>query len=192
MTSSYEQIVLKAPFTLVKGFVLGYRQNFDSEFKYFFNRKSGIKRETLSEHIMQFFDMDQYCYLCLDKAHTENFLIALGELKGYGVEVMERSDIDHAEFSLDITVYNRQFSSECEKIIQFRDGTIELSNPEADEIFDETGSPKSHAYTYELKTNVSGPFEAVMDFYLSLKKSGFADFVNSSEIQLRTLDAVGS
>jgi hypothetical protein len=177
---------------MLKGFVLGYRHAAEHDFHYFFNRRSGIRSETFGEHIMQLFEMDQYTHLCVDKSHVDDFIQALEEVKEFGVELVERSEIDLAEFSIEVFVYNRHLSGECEKIIKFREESVRLSNAEAEEIFDESGNPKAHAYTYHLVTDVSGPFDKVMDFYLSLKKSPFVDFIEFSEIELRTLDAIRS
>lgn len=192
MSIQYEQLILNAPFPMLKGFVLGYRHAAKHDFHYFFNKRSGIRSETFGEHIMQLFEVDQYTHLCVDKSHADDFIEALSEVRDFGVELVERADIDLAKFSIEVTVYNRHLSGECEKVIQFRDEDVLLSSPQADEIFDESGNPKAHAYTYHLITDVSGPFDKVMEFYLTLKKSAFADFVDFSEIELKTIDAVRS
>lgn len=190
MSIKYEQLILKAPFPMLKGFVLGYRHAAERDFHYFFHKRSGIRSETFGEHMMQLFEMDQYTHLCVDKSHADDFIQALKEVKDFGVEVIERSDIEKAEFNFEVYVYNRHLSGECEKVLKFRDESLDLSCPEAEEIFDDSGNPKAHAYTYHVVSDVSGPFDKVMEFYLSLKKSDFADFVTFSEIELKTLDAV--
>jgi hypothetical protein len=186
MATNYEQCVLKTPFTLLKGFVLGYNHKASNGFKYFFNRKSGIRRQTFGEYFKELFDLDQYSYICIDKDHVDEFLEAYLSIKGIGAELIERGDIVSAEFSIDLCIYSKSQSSEFEKLLENKDESLILSQPKAVEQISDTGSTKYHDYIYKMNSSVSGPFNQVMGFYLAIKKSNFSEFVECTDIKLVT------
>jgi len=52
MSTPFTELIIKAPFMLVKGFLLGFMHGRNESFDYFFYRKAGIRRETLTDQIV--------------------------------------------------------------------------------------------------------------------------------------------
>lgn len=169
--------------------MLGYRHSKPEGFKYFFNRKSGIKRETFAGHVKGFFDIKQFSYLCIESSVADDFERAIKEVEGLGLTMSSRAPIQGAEFRFSFEVYNEDFSEEIKLIFENRPDTVKLIDYDPEEIFSKgklRTKGSSHSYSYRGRGVVSGEFEDVMDIYLALKKGAFTDFILCNEIVLKT------
>ena len=77
METTFTELVIKSPFLLVKGFLMGFMQGRGESFPYFFHRKAGITRETLGEMLRELFAFDSHTHICLPDHVINEFELAL-------------------------------------------------------------------------------------------------------------------
>jgi len=188
MAIQFEQIVIKAPFILTKGFVLGYRHSKPEGFQYFFNRKAGIRKETIRGHIKGFFDINQFSYLCIETSVCDDFVRAVKEVESFGMTIEDRSLIKSAEFKFSFEVFNQEEGNALKAVFENKGSDVDLRGYAPEERIDDVKKMRakgsSHAYSYKGNGTANGPFEGVMNLYLATKKCKAADFVLCSEISL--------
>ena len=65
MSQPYSELVLNAPFLLVKGFLMGFMHGRGENFYYFFQHKKSIKRDAMGDMLREVLALECYCSLCL-------------------------------------------------------------------------------------------------------------------------------
>jgi len=195
MRATYYELIIRSPFLLVKGFLMGYMHGRDESFKYFFHRKAGIRRETLGEILKEYLTMDNYTHLCLPENVVDNFITALKRAEPtIGSTVERKRRIAGAEFTFSFDLYNENQINQCKTLFENIPGGVELINFHPLERRDvklkgiKEYAPM-HPFTYQGQGTAQGDFESVVDFYLRIKRSEMADFILCSEIRLRYAEA---
>jgi hypothetical protein len=191
MKTSYSELVIKAPFLLVKGLLLGFMHGRDETFNYFFDRKAGVRRETLGEMFRELMELDTHTYLCLPNHVIADFMKMIENIEErIGIEVESVKEIGSAEFSFSFEIFNRKYARSSKEFIENLPGTIQLLNYEPKELVDEGlvdmtgGYAPVHSYCYSGQGIARGEFADIMEAYLKIKRSKLADSVLCSEIRL--------
>ncbi len=192
MKNSYSELIIKAPFILVKGFLMGFMYGREKNFDYFFHRKSGIRRETMGELFRELFELDCHTYLCLPNNVIDDFIDALEKAEPkIGVKVESRKRIEKAEFTFSFEIFNPAMSKACQDLFSDLPEDVELVNFDPKELKHETmlkdlsGYAPIHAYAYQGEGTARGDFEGVMNFYLKIKKSNLSDAIVCSDLNLQ-------
>ncbi len=190
MSRQYSELVIEGPFMLIKGFLLGFLSVKNPEGRYFFHRKSGIRRETFKEFLKEFFEMDNYVHLCLENDLIEPFQKAIERYKQTThIEIQSQKGIEAASFSFAYEFYNEALANTAKDIIENLPENVTLVDYYPYESRDEKGvgvetySPL-HEFTARAKGTVQGDFEGVIDLYLNLKRSEISESVICSDIRL--------
>ena len=80
MQEKFTELVVSGSFALVKGFLLGFKGGSETDFCYFFHRKSGIRRDTLVELLKEVLDLDNYVHLCLEDKVVQQSVVFILEV----------------------------------------------------------------------------------------------------------------
>lgn len=195
MGAKYYELIIRSPFLLVKGFLMGYMHGRGESFKYFFHRKAGIRRETLGEILKEYLTIDNYTHLCLPEDVTEHFVTALKRAEPtIGITVEKKRPIAGAEFTFSFDLYNENQIRQCKELFEDIPAGVELINFHPLERRDvklkgiKEYAPM-HPFIYQGQGTAQGDFEAIVDFYLKIKRSELADFILCSEIRLHYAEA---
>ncbi len=190
MSQPFTEVVIEAPFALVKGFLMGFMQGRGKEFPYFFHRKHGIKRETVGEFLKEALHLECTTHLCLPDAVLPEFTAALkGVEDRFGVRIKQQRPIMSASFRFSWHVYSEERSGPCKELfrnlpegvelLDFRPAELRSSIPAGVAEFS-TLNP----YCFAGSGTVSGDFEGVMEMFLRIKRSTLCDSILLSEIKL--------
>jgi|GEM_PF-477208 hypothetical protein len=191
MPRTFYELVIEGPFTLVKGFVLGFLSREEPLPRYFFHRKEGIRRETLREVLAEVLPLENFVYICLEERVVSEFEKAVKRVEPIlELRVRSRRKILGAEFRFSFEVYNEELADEIKRILQARPRTAELMDfREHEEVNDETkglaGYTPTHRYRYSGSGKVTGDFEGVIDFYLLCKRCTASEFIQAEEVRLK-------
>ena len=110
MVHNFSEIVIKGPFFLVKGFLMGYLYASSKKFEYFFHRKTGIRRETLKDLIKEYFEFESNVHLCMENNVVPKFLSAIeNSYEKIGLSVESVKTIQSACFSFSYEIFNGLF-----------------------------------------------------------------------------------
>lgn len=189
MSTVYTELVIKAPFLLVKGFLLGYLQGQNTTFPYFFHRKAGIRRETLGDLVRELLDLDCHTHLCVPEEKLPEFVAALGnvqEVIPMTVESQRRIKSAHSHFSFHL--YDENMSAACKDVFhRLPEGVhLEKFNPveSREDLARITDYGKINPYAFEASGEVVGDFDGVMQMYLAIKRCTLHGSILCSEIRL--------
>jgi hypothetical protein len=190
MSNQFTELIIKAPFLFVKGFLLGFMHSRNLNFDYFFHRKSGIKRETLGEHVKELLAIDCYTDLCLPNDIVNDFEKSLKQIDpGIGVTIEDKRQIKDASFTFSFKLYNRESTKICKQIFEYLPPGVTIKNFEPKEIVDEKvigihEYAPVHPYIYQGEGEVNGDFNGVMNLFLTIKRSELSNTILCSEINL--------
>ncbi len=190
MKQTYYELVIQSPFLLIKGFLMGFMYGRGEEFPYFFNRKAGIRRETLGEVIKEYLSLDNYTHLCLPENIVPEFETALEKAHPkIGVTIEKKNKIRSAEFTFSFEIYNEEQAQVCKELMKNLPEGVELHNFEPKEIRYETihgvkEYAPLHPYIYRGQGIVRGDFEPLIEFYLRCKRSSIRELILCSEVRL--------
>jgi hypothetical protein len=190
MLTPFTELIIQAPFLLVKGFLLGFMHGRNESFDYFFHRKAGIRRETLTEKVKEVLSIENYTELCLPDNIVNEFIQALGKIDPFmGISVTQKQSIKGAEFKFNFTLYDEHHAEICKQLFTYTPATIEIVDfhPEEkreNQVIGIQEYAPVHPYSFEGKGVVRGEFEGVMNFYLTIKRSELAEQIVCKEIDL--------
>ena len=190
MSTPYTELIIKAPFMLVKGFLLGFMHGRNESFDYFFHRKAGIRRETLTEKVKEVLSLDSYTELCLPDSVSAEFINAIEKIDpSLEISVTQKRSIKGAEFQFNFSIFDPHQAEICKQLFTYIPATIEILDYQPEEKRDEeaTGIQEYapiHPYSFKGSGAVKGEFEGVMNFYLTIKRSELADQIVCKEIEL--------
>jgi hypothetical protein len=192
MGKAYTELVIAGPFALVKGFLMGFRYGSETEFGYFFHRKSGIRRDTLAELVKEALEMDNYVHLCLENDVLERFRKAVGKTRPeIGLEIKNERLIKEAHFDFSFDISNSEAAKNVKQILENLPPSLILEGYEPhEEIHPEEEKSKIggyaplHPYTFKGSGRISGDFGAVMELFLKAKRMPESGLVLLSEIAL--------
>lgn len=190
MSKKYTEIVLEGNFMLAKGFLLGFLSNAKPDSKYFFHRKSGIRRETFRELLKEFFELDNHVHVCIESDLVEPFKKSLKLYTDItGNAIKSEKEIESASFSFSYELYNEELGKKVKSFFNSLPENVTLENYSPSEIIDGEGHGVEsyaplHEYILHANGNLSGCFESVMDVYLNIKKGDLSGSIICSEVTL--------
>ena len=190
MKNTYSELVIKAPFLLVKGLLLGFMYGRGTEFNFFFHRKTGIRRETFGELVRELLVLDTHTYLCLPDDVVDDFIAVVRKAEEkVQCKVVGRRKIEGAEFSFDFEFVNPEAAEECKQLLKDLPEGVQLLNFHPEERRDEKmgkigGYAPSHSYLYRGHGLIKGDFGGVIDLYLKIKRSRVGDMMLCSNVRL--------
>jgi len=191
MEKAYTELVIAGPFALVKGFLMGFRCGSETEFGYFFHRKSGIRRDTLAELVKEALEMDNYVHLCLENDVLERFRKAVEKTRpAIGLEIKNERPIKEAHFDFSFDISNREAAKNVKQILENLPTGVKLEGYEPQEETHPEGESRSggyaplHPYTFKGRGRIRGDFGSVMELFLKAKRMPESDLVPLREIML--------
>ncbi len=190
MASKYSELIIKAPFLFVKGFLMGYMHGRNEFFDYFFHRKSGIRRETLGEMVKEFLALDCYTDLCMPNRVVKDFVTAIEEIEPrMGITVERQREIESASFLFRFKLYDRKSAGIARELFGELPAGVNLTDYQPVEEVDEElrgvrGTGVVHPYKFQGDGKAGGDFEGVLNFFLTIKRSSLAELILCSDIKL--------
>jgi len=181
---------MEGPFLLVKGFLLGFLAGVKPDGRYFFHRRAGIRRDTFREFIKELFELENYQHLCLQSDLVDRFKEATKLYsKVTGLDIKSVKKIKSARFSFAYELFNEELSKKAKQILESLPDTVKVIDYHPLEIKEEEGKGLEsyaplHDFTARGKGTVTGDFEGVIDLFLKIKRSEFADFVVLTDVKL--------
>ena len=191
MVHKFSEIVIKGPFLLVKGFLMGYISGSEKKFDYFFHRKSGIRKESLKDLVKEYFEFENYVHLCIENNVLTQFLSAIEHsYEKIGLTVESVKNIKSALFSFSYEVFNKKIAQEIKELFTIKNKEVKIVGYHPREQKSKNGEgveayAPMHAYVSKGEGKIEGNFYHVMQLYLSIKRSNASDFINCSDIYLQ-------
>jgi len=185
-STSYSELVIKAPFTFVKGFLMGYMQASKNEFHYFFHRKHGIKYEGTGDIMRELLHVECHTHLCLPNDILTEFTNAITNVKHkVNVEIESIKKIKSARFTFSFHNYDENETSGYKDLFRSLPDSVEIQNFSPLELRgDSMEYGMLNRYTYEGNGTVFGEFDGIIELYLRIKRHHLADSILCSEIKL--------
>ncbi|HGY56125.1 MAG TPA: hypothetical protein ENK44_10505 [Caldithrix abyssi] len=190
MSRSFHEIVMEGPFLLVKGFLLGFLAGVKPEGRYFFHRRAGIRRDTFREFIKELFELENYQHLCLESDLVNKFKEASRlYAKVTGMEIKSVRKIKSAQFSFAYEMFNEELALKAKEVLESLPESVKVLDFHPLEIKENEGKGLEsyaplHDFTARGKGTVTGDFDGVIDLFLKIKRSEFADFVVLTDVKL--------
>lgn len=190
MNRLFYEIVIEGPFMLVKGFVTGFLAGIKPDGKYFFHRKEGIRRDTLSGFLKELFELDNYVHLCLEGELIEPFKQAVQQNKEKtGMKIKSTKKIKSASFTFAYEFFNEALALKAKELLSQLPEGVELINYSPYEKKDEAARGVEayaplHDFTSRAKGTFQGAFEGIMKLYLDIKRSKFSESVICDDVRL--------
>ncbi len=191
MSTRFKELVISGSFGLVKGFLLGYRSGRGTDFRYFFHRKSGIRRDTLGELVKEVFDMENLVHVCIEESEAGGFKNAVTQNSAaVGMEVKKEREIKGARFDFSFSVSDRDFAARLKQaLLDLPPGVaIEGYHPEEKENKSVRAYGTLADYTFVGQGTIAGEFDGVMDFFLRIKRTPEGQKVLISDMALEFED----
>ncbi len=191
MSKKYSELIIEGSFMLAKGFLLGFLSTVQGQGKYFFHRKSGIRRETLRELLKDFFELDNHVHVCLEQPLVDKFKTASSfytEITGN--KIVSEKAIDSASFSFSYEFFNQDLAKQAKDILNNLPEGVSLTDyfpfeEQAAEGHGIEGYTPLHEFTTRARGKLSGDFEGIMDIYLKIKKSNLSESIICNEVVLK-------
>jgi len=188
MAARFAEMVISSPFVLVKGFLLGWIQGRDDRPAYYFSRKSGIRTETLAEHLKDWLGLENYVHLCLECDHVASFKAAVTATQAkLGMEIISCKEIRSVYFEFNANLHDKEAVEAFKKELDALD-TVETEYTlyETDLVsqgwdMGPGGFSAIPFHRYIISGKIAGAFEAVLQVYRDLKSN---PLVEMSEVIL--------
>lgn len=190
MATQFSEVIINAPFLLVKGFLMGYMQGSHKEIEYYFHRKHAIKRESMGELMRELFHVECHTHICLPDSIVPELQTALHNVEHKlcaGIESVK--SIKSAHFNFSFHNYNEKQTGIFKELFRALPAGVELVNYNPLELRGETlmgvaDYTSINQYVYEGSGSVTGDFQGVMDFYEKIKRHSLADSILVGEVKL--------
>lgn len=193
MSTRFKELVISGPFGLVKGFLLGYRAGSGGDFRYFFHRKSGIRRDTLAELVKEVLEVENYVHVCLEESAVKGFQGAVEVYReSLGLEVSQVRAIKGASFGFSFNLNNRGLAEQVKKAldalpdgVHLKDYAPEEKGSSKDKTDEATGGyAPLHEYTFRGQGVAEGDFDGVMDLFLRARRMPQSNVLLLGEMSL--------
>ena len=190
MQAKFSELVVSGSFALVKGFLLGFKGGSETDFSYFFHRKSGIRRDTLAELLKEVLDLDNYVHLCLEDRVVPDFKRAVAEAEPLvGIKIKNERPIKEARFDFSFIIKNREAAEKVKQVLAELPEGVELLDYEPVE---ETHGDKSaiggyapgSSYQFKGCGTARGEFGGVIELFLTAKRMPEGQLVLLSDMIL--------
>lgn len=176
MKKEFVEMVVSAPFILVKGFLMGLIEGIGESPVYFFSRRTGIRVETLSDAVKEWLGFENLVHLCVEKDFSERLNTAMVNTHDrLGMEVKSVRKIESAGFEFDAHLYVKDQADEFQALLDNLPKGVYLDEFKEDEFQDpnndgEVGAyAPNHAYEYKGRGRIVGDFGGVVATYIKLK-----------------------
>ena len=191
MSRQFSEVVIDAPFALVKGFLMGYLQGSGKNFPYFFHHKHGIQRETFGELVKEMLHLECSTHLCLPQEVVPEIQSALAAVYDrLHTSAKSIRPIRSASFSFSYHIYSEKQSGPCKNVFKQLPEGVQLLNYRPVEL--RSNSPVGIAelsiintYIFEGSGTVAGDFEGVMEVWQRIKGCSLETVFLVSEIELQ-------
>lgn len=190
MGKKYSEIIIEGSFMLAKGFLLGFLSTSQDHGKYFFHRKSGIRRETFRELLKDFFELDNHVHVCLEQPLVDKFKKASSlytEITGN--KIVSEKPIKSASFHFSYEFFNQDLAKQAKDILNKLPEGVSLTDyfpfeEHAEEGHGVESYAPLHEFTTRARGKLSGDFEGIMTLYLNIKKSNLSESIICDEVLL--------
>ncbi|MBN2430689.1 MAG: hypothetical protein JXQ27_04405 [Acidobacteria bacterium] len=188
MADRFAEMVISSPFILVKGFLLGWIHGRDDRPVYYFSRRSGIKTETLAEHLKDWLGLENYVHLCLECDYVQSFKDAVSATQEkLGMEIISCKEIRSAYFEFNANLHDKEAVTAFQKELDALDDVeTEYTLHETDLVsqgwdMGPGGFSAIPFHRFIISGKIAGGFEAVLRIFRDLKAN---PMVEMSEVIL--------
>ncbi len=176
MSKNFVEMVISAPFILVKGFFMGLIEGSEAQPLYFFSKRTGIRTETLGSAFKEWLGFENIVHLCVE----EKFSKRLGKgiehtYEKLGMEVKSVQHIESAGFDFKAHFFKKDEADAFQAYLNALPKDVYLDGFKEDEYQDkdhdgEAGAyAPAHAYEYSATGRVVGEFAGVVEVFLKYK-----------------------
>lgn len=176
MEKEFVELVIEAPFILVKGFLMGFVEGTGIDPVYFFSRRSGIRTETLGAAVKEWLGFENIVHLCLEKSFAEKFTVAIKNAHHkIAMEIKSSKKIKSASFTFEANFYNKKQAAMFKEMIDNLKEDIFIDAFKEEKFVDDIEKNRGiyapeHDFEYSASGKVVGVFDRVVDLYLRNKK----------------------
>ena len=176
MSKDFVEMVISAPFILVKGFLMGLIEGSGEKPIYFFSKRTGIRTETLGSAFKEWLGFENIVHLCLEKKFSNRLEDAIkNTYEKLGMEVKSVQHIESAGFDFKAHFFKKDEADDFQAYLDalpkgvYLDGFKENEYQDKDHDGEGGAYAPSHAYEYTANGRVVGDFEGVVEVFLKYK-----------------------
>ena len=178
MAKQYKELVISAPFILVKGFLMGLIEGTGKDPVYFFSQRSGIRVETLSEGLKEWLGFENLVHLCLEDGFAERLKQGIENThKKLGMELRSEKLIESAGFEFHARFFDKDeadsFHSRVDDHLPegvYLDGFKEAAVEDPGHESGVGMYTASHKFQYKGKGTIVGEFGGVIQLFHEFQK----------------------
>ncbi len=178
MAKQYKELVISAPFILVKGFLMGLVEGTGEDPVYFFSQRSGIRVETLSEGLKEWLGFENLVHLCVEDEFAESLKKAIENThQKLGMEIRSEKVIESASFEFKARFFEKQEAEHFHNRVddQLPEGVYLDGFKEAEAEDPEHGDSMgmytaTHKFQYSGKGTIIGEFGGVVQLFHEFQK----------------------
>jgi len=182
MASQFVELVISSPYILIKGFLMGLIIGTGKQPQYYFSRRSGIKTETLGEHLKEWLGMENYIHLCIEDAFVPEIKEAIEKSHDkLGMEIISCKGIRSAYFDFSANLHETSAVDAFEKDLKALPAdTATYSVRETDLInqgwdIGPGGFSAVPFHRYIIEGKITGDFDYVLGIFMTLKENPLVD-----------------
>ncbi|MCK5878575.1 MAG: hypothetical protein KAH24_02270 [Holophagae bacterium] len=182
MSRDFVEMVISAPFILVKGFLMGLIEGSKEQPLYFFSKRTGIRTETLGSAFKEWLGFENIVHLCLDKKFSRQLSAGIEHTyEKLGMEVKSVKHIESAGFGFKSHFFKKDEADEFQAYLDalpkgvYLDGFKEDEHQDKDHDGEAGAYAPSHAYEYTASGRVVGDFAGVVEVFLKYKNDILVD-----------------
>jgi len=172
MKKKLYEIVIKGPFDLIQGFIVGFLEGRKIEGAIIFEREHHIKHESKLDQLLRVIHIEEdSVHLIIDEAIYRLLCEALNNRKHLiKLKVVSEREIIKAHFNFTYAAYTKRFGSELKTLFSDLPEGVRLEGYQPEEIEREinestVGYAPLHKYEISAKGRVNGPANEVINFY---------------------------
>ncbi len=188
MSKDFVEMVISAPFILVKGFLMGLIEGSGEQPVYFFSKRTGIRTETLGSAFKEWLGFENIIHLCLEKKFSKRFEDAIkNTYEKLGMEIKSVQHIESAGFDFKAHFFKKDEADDFQAYLDalpkgvYLDGFKENEHQDKDHDGEAGAYAPSHAYEYSASGRVVGEFAGVVEVFLKYKND---ILVETDEVEL--------
>jgi len=176
MSKEFVEMVISAPFILVKGFLMGLIEGSGEQPIYFFSKRTGIRTETLGSAVKEWLGFENIVHLCLEKKFSKRLGDGIAHThETLGMEVKSVQRIESAGFDFKAHFFKKDEADPFQAYLDalpkgvYLDGFKENEYQDKDHEGEAGAYAPSHAYEYSASGRVVGDFAGAVEVFLKYK-----------------------
>ncbi len=176
MSKNFVEMVISAPFILVKGFLMGLIEGSGETPLYFFSKRTGIRTETLGSAFKEWLGFENIVHLCLEEKFSKKLSEGIKHTyEKLGMEVKSVKQIESAGFDFKAHFFKKDEADAFQAYLDalpkgvYLDGFKENEYQDKDHDGEAGAYAPSHAYEYSASGRVVGDFAGVVEVFLKYK-----------------------